>query len=146
MMIEQEVLMLAERFNAFIAGGEGRCRVARFAESVRNRTDRFLREYLRRTLPRIAAEIIDAEELWRWVETRFLPMVQPHLEELIRTVGKREIIAKLHLSQRVAEAVEKQRVEDFHDMITAIAAQHLGAIQVLGFFLGGLVGVFQLLR
>jgi len=30
-------------------------------------------------------------------------------------------------------------------MITNVAAQHLGAIQVLGFFLGGIVGLIQLL-
>ena len=51
---------------------------------------------------------------------------------------------KLDISRRIAEAVDKQDVKEFHSMINSIAAQHLGAIQVLGYFLGALVGAAQI--
>ena len=79
------------------------------------------------------------------MENDLLPAAKPKIEALIREQGKDKIIEKLNLSRRVSEAVEKQKVEDFHEMINSIAAQHLGAIQVLGYILGLIVGLTQLL-
>lgn len=39
----------------------------------------------------------------------------------------------------------RQDVREFHNMINSVAAEHLGAIQVLGFLLGAVIGLFQLL-
>lgn len=52
-------------------------------------------------------------------------------------------VEKLDLANRVAEAVRKQDVREFHGMINDLAAKHLVAIHVLGYFLGMLVGLVQ---
>ena len=67
------------------------------------------------------------------------------LERWIQENGQALIQEKLHISQRVQKAVERQDVEEFYQMISNVAAQHLGAIQVLGFILGGVVGLLELL-
>jgi len=92
----------------------------------------------------MTTKTIESEDLWNWVGNGLLPSAKPKLETLIKEQGKDKIVAKLNLSARVTEAVEKQDVKDFHDMINSIAAQHLGAIQVLGYFLGAIVGISQI--
>ena len=62
----------------------------------------------------------------------------------IKSTGKDIIIEKLNIAGRISEAVDKQEVAEFHSMINSIAAQHLGAIQVLGFFLVAIVGTAQI--
>ena len=44
-------------------------------------------------------------------------------------------MAKLDIFRKIAEVVDKQDVKEFYTMINSIAAQHLGSIQVLGYFL-----------
>ena len=55
------------------------------------------------------------------------------------------IIDNLNLSERIKTAIDNQDVRQFHRMINEITAEHLGAIQVLGFLLGILAGLLQLL-
>ena len=80
---------------------------------------------------------------WRLLSERSEPVLRPRIEAIVRVVGRREIIARLNLSERVSQAIERQKVEEFHDMINAVASQHLGAIQVLGYILGGVVGALM---
>ena len=46
---------------------------------------------------------------------------------------------------RIRDAVAPMDMREFHDMINEVAAQHLGAIQVLGYVLGAVVGALTLL-
>ncbi|MPN61068.1 hypothetical protein SDC9_208802 [bioreactor metagenome] len=111
---------------------------------ARRKLNVFLASYLHETLPALAGEVIESTSLWNWVESVLLPEIQPKLEYFIREHGRDQIVSRLQLSRRVTEAVEKQDVEEFHKMITSIAAEHLGAIQVLGYLLGAIVGTAQL--
>ena len=43
------------------------------------------------------------------------------------------------------EEIEKFEPREFHELVNSVAAENLGAIQVLGFILGGLIGVLMLL-
>ena len=49
------------------------------------------------------------------------------------------------MSERIENAINRQDVREFYRMINEISAQHLGAIQVLGFILGSIIGALQLL-
>jgi uncharacterized membrane protein YheB (UPF0754 family) len=60
------------------------------------------------------------------------------LENLIRTKGLPLIIEKLDIEGRIKKAVDAMDVEEFHGMVNEVSAQHLGAIQVLGYLLGAL--------
>ena len=45
----------------------------------------------------------------------------------------------------VKETMDKLDIKKVHEIIDDLAAQHLVAIQVLGFILGGAIGLLQLL-
>jgi uncharacterized membrane protein YheB (UPF0754 family) len=51
------------------------------------------------------------------------------------------IIEKLNVNGRIQTAVDEMDMAEFHDMINLVAAQHLGAIQVLGYILGAVAGI-----
>ena len=79
-----------------------------------------------------------------WIERDLAPMLEPYLRDMANGPLKDKIVAKLDLANRVADAVRKQDVREFHTMINNLAAKHLVAIQVLGYALGLLVGLVQL--
>lgn len=98
------------------------------------------------TLRMIGAEIDSlVESCVSWAEGDLVPMIEPQLLELANGPVKDMIVKKLDLANRVAEAVRKQDVREFHEMINSLAAKHLGAIQILGYFLGLVIGLVQFL-
>lgn len=143
-MVQDEMLVLGDKLNNWINSPDGTVKVDSFVNEVKNKLHSHLHEYLKTELPSIANEIIDSESLWNWIENDLLPSARPKLESLIHGEGKEQVIQKLNLANRIAESVKKQDVREFHNMINSIAAQHLGAIQVLGYFLGLIIGLTQL--
>ena len=119
--------------------------VENFREEMQEYLRAFLKNYLQESFPKWLKQIEDSPELWSWIQNGLMPSAQIELERWIQENGQALIQEKLHISQRVQKAVEKQDVEEFYEMITNVAAQHLGAIQVLGFILGGVVGLLELL-
>ena len=57
---------------------------------------------------------------------------------------KDALVGKLRLAERVEAAINAQDIARFHGMLNDLAAQHLSAIQVLGYVLGAIVGAIQL--
>lgn len=143
-MVREELGQLTERIHAWLRSPESAEKIDILVAELKGKITAVLRLYLSKTLPSMANQMIESRELWAWVENDLMASVKPRLEILIKRQGKRKVLEKLNLSDRVAEAIEKQDVKEFHDMINSIAAQHLGAIQVLGYFLGGIVGVAQI--
>ncbi|MDO5581287.1 MAG: DUF445 family protein [Planctomycetia bacterium] len=103
-----------------------------------------LKEYLHSFLPKVVHKTIASEILWNWLKETFLPGAKPKIESWVRENGKDLIIEKLNIAQRVQEAVDRQDLREFHGMINSVAKEHLGAIQVLGYLLGGIIGILQL--
>ncbi len=119
--------------------------VENFREEMQEYLRAFLKNYLQESFPKWLKQIEDSPELWSWIQNGLMPSAQVELERWIQENGQALIQEKLHISQRVQKAVEKQDVKEFYQMISNVAAQHLGAIQVLGFILGGIVGLVELL-
>ena len=143
-MFQEELLGMAEAFRDYIDNPQSHEQIEEIVNSLREKFKEFLMLYLREKLPATLSRILNSPELVVWVETSFLPRVQPRVEVLVRKFGADFIRNNLHISERVEEAIGKQDVMEFHGMINEIAAQHLGAIQVLGYLLGALVGLCQL--
>ena len=144
-MLRSEVDRLTNKISAYVKSPEGTAKMMSFMESIKQKLREHIHNYLQTELPKIADSIIDSPALWNFVENDLLPSAKPELERLIREQGKNQIISRLNLGERVADSVAKQDVREFHDMISSIAAQHLGAIQVLGWCLGLLVGIVQMI-
>jgi len=51
------------------------------------------------------------------------------------------VVGRLNVGQRIEEGINDLSVPEFHAMVNRLAAKHLCAIQVLGFVLGGLIGL-----
>ncbi len=144
-MIGDEIVSLGSDLGKWLETPEASAKLDVFRGKMQEKFRTFLAEYLRKSMPQWVEELLNSQSLWAWVENDLLSSAQNSVIAWIRTHGEEMIRGKLHISQRVQNAVEKQDVEEFYQMITHIAAQHLGAIQVLGFVLGGIVGLFQLL-
>jgi uncharacterized membrane protein YheB (UPF0754 family) len=60
---------------------------------------------------------------------------------MIREIGTKSIIEKLDIKRRVESAVNGMDMAEFHSMLNQVMAEHLGAIQVLGYLLGAIAGL-----
>jgi len=142
--IGEELVGLGAELQKWILGSESKPEFEAFRDEIQEKLRRFLENYLRESFPKWLDRIENSAELWSWVQFGLLPAAQKEVERWVQENGQTLIQEKLHISNRVQAAVEKQDVEDFYQMITNVAAEHLGAIQVLGFFLGGIVGLLEL--
>lgn len=143
-LIKEELLTLINRVEEWSKTEEGSAKVEDMVSRLREKITLMVREFLNEKLPVFAGSILDSDALWKWVENDLLPKAKPQIETFIKETGKTVIIEKLDISGRISDAVHKQNVEEFHSMINSVAAQHLGAIQVLGYFLGAIVGTAQI--
>ena len=142
--IKEELLNLINKIEEWTKTEEGSAKVELMLSNLKEKIVVMIREFLNEKIPALAASVLDSESLWQWIENELLPNAKPQIETFIKSTGKDIIIGKLNISGRVTDAVDKQDVEEFHSMINSIAAQHLGAIQVLGYFLGAIVGAAQI--
>ena len=65
---------------------------------------------------------------------------------MIREIGTTAIVEKLDVEGRVKKAVDGMDMAEFHGMLNEIMAEHLGAIQVLGYLLGALAGLLLVFK
>jgi len=144
-MIRDEIGRLAGKVDEWLKTPAGQEKLAAWTAEFRERFRAWLKAYLEENLPRITRQLLSSDSLWDWIEKTLLPSVEPKLRAFIAS-QKDAIIAKLDIRNRVTDAIDRQDVREFHEMIDSVSAQHLGAIQVLGYFLGLLVGLGQLLR
>ncbi len=143
-LIKAELLTLLNKVEEWANTDVGAAKVDAVVNNMKDKIITLIREFLQEKLPALAGSVLDSESLWQWIENELLPGAEPQIEAFIKTTGKTVIMEKLDISRRIAEAVDKQDVKEFHSMINSIAAQHLGAIQVLGYFLGAIVGTAQI--
>jgi len=140
-----EMANLGEEGKKWLDSPDSLDSLEKFRSELQEHLRVFLKEYLELQMPLWLTQIQESPELWQWVDAEVMPNARKMLEIWVQADGKKMIVEKLHLSKRIQEAVQKQDVEEFYLMITNVAAQQLGAIQVPGFFLGGIVGLIQLL-
>ncbi|MCR4820558.1 MAG: DUF445 family protein [Elusimicrobiales bacterium] len=143
-MIENELMSLSDKFSVWLSGEEAAASMACFISGMHGKIDAFLHEHLEEMIESLAGNLFDSPALWNWVEKEILPAAKEKAEELIRDKGKDEILKKLNLNQRISDEIDRQDVKGFHNMINEVAAQHLGAIQVIGWILGFFIGLLQL--
>lgn len=114
-----------------------------FLDQMHNGIHDLMRNYIQNHLPGQIHQLLHSEKLWQWVEEQLLPGIKPQLEQFLREKTP-ELLEKIDIQGMIAEAVDHQDIRKFHQMINDVAMEHLGAIQVLGFFLGALAGTLLL--
>ncbi|MDO4571679.1 MAG: DUF445 family protein [Planctomycetia bacterium] len=131
-----------ERFQRWMNSEESNEKLDQWAQEFRLKLSDALRLYLQDELPKLASGILMSPKLWNWINNDLLPTVRPQLEEMIREKAP-QLLEQVDFKKIVSDAIEGQNVREFHQMVNDVAAEHLGAIQVLGFFLGGIIGILQ---
>ena len=142
-MLEQNVTKICQQFNEWMKSPQATSKLGEFAANAKMKLNTKIAEYLKEAFPKTVRNALASEKLWDWFEKTALPTLSNMLSKYI-TEHRQDFIDQLRLSTRVEEAINRQDVAQFHRMINEIAAEHLGAIQVLGYFLGVIVGAFQL--
>ncbi len=139
--LRQTTTAIVQNVRAFLTSPSGSPRIEQFVTRLRTTFREYLSSWLQTNLPTLTESLVKSPELWSAVRG-FLRQFRPQMEEFIRTEGLPRILARLNISGRIREAVQRQDMRQFHQMVSEVTAQHLGAIQVLGFLLGALAGIF----
>ena len=137
--LRDELAGFVESFRSWLASPEGAERVGGFAGDLRARFKEYLRDYLRTNLAP-AARLLKSDATWEWV-AQAIQAIRPGVERMIREIGTKAIVEKLDVEGRVKSAVNAMDMAEFHEMLNQIMAEHLGAIQVLGYVLGAVAGL-----
>ena len=142
--LRDELLQFVRVARDYLKSDASRGKVGAFVEEIRSTFKDYVRSYLETNLADVTGRLLDSEALWSCV-MEMIPKFQPEIERLIRTEGMPLILEKLDIQGRIQSAVNKMDVAEFHGMINEVAAQHLGAIQVLGYLLGAAAGALTIM-
>lgn len=142
--LRDELMQFVKAVRDYLKSPEAQAKVGGFVADIRAKFKEYLRNYLETHFAETVGGILHSEQLWQWAAS-LIPRFRPELENLIRTKGSPLIIEKLDIEGRIKTAVDAMDVKEFHVMVNEVAAQHLGAIQVLGYLLGALAGGLLLL-
>ena len=141
-------IMLSQMFkrvDSWLEGSESDDGLDLLTNEIRNGLQEKGRALLQENVPSLIDQLIGYEPFWQWLDEKLLPTILPVIDKMLREKGHAVVMGKLRLAERVSEAVDRQDTRQFYEMINTLAAQHLGAIQVLGYLLGGIIGALQLL-
>ena len=141
-------IMLSQMFkrvDSWLEGSESDDAMDLLTKEIRDGLREKGRALLQENVPSLVDQLIGYEPFWTWLDEKLLLTMLPIVDRMIREKGHDVIMGKLRLAERVSEAVDRQDTRQFYEMINTLAAQHLGAIQVLGYLLGGIIGALQLL-
>lgn len=139
--IKAEIENIIANAEEWLASENGVRQIRKLVDFSRQRINEYIADWLRSDFRKLVGGAIRSESIWMYVRNKLIPEIRPSLEVWLKGPGKDLVLSKLNLSERIATAVDKLSVEEFHERVNTIAAQHLGAIQVLGYFLGAIVGM-----
>ncbi len=142
-LVREELLHVVSQIKDQLASPQGRNKLNSFLQELKIDLKGNLAVWLQDSLPKMIRRAIESPGLKNWIEEKLIPASRPKLESWLKANGKEFIINRLNIAGRVQEAVDKQDVREFHQMINRLAANHLSAIQVLGYLLGAIIGAVQ---
>ncbi len=137
--LRDELLQFVGAVRAYLKSPEAQAKVGVFATDIRAKFKSYVRTYLETHFAVTVSGILRSDQLWQWAAS-LIPRFRPELENLIRTKGLPLIMERLDIKRRVESAVNGMDMAEFHGMLNQVMAEHLGAIQVLGYLLGALAG------
>ena len=110
---------------------------SRASDALASEAPRFLEEHL----PSIANELLDNNALWEWFSHDMLPNAKPHIQMYVESDKFMKIVREnIDIAGRVESSMSKMDIKALHKMVNSVADDQLGAIQVLGYFLGVVIG------
>jgi len=102
-------------------------------------------DFLKNQLPESVDRLLDSPALWRWLLEDALPKSKPYVISWLESDAAKYIAQEIDFASLIEDELNKIPVEYMHTMSERVAGQELGAIQVLGFLIGGVVGTLYAL-
>ena len=143
-MLKGKLVLLGEKATEWMQGEEGQKAVGGFAAEIKGKARSALSQYVEEAIPKLVGNALDSPKLWVWVEEKAIPSLRKRLSDYIAANGD-EMLASFDLPGCIEKEVNALSMPDFHAMLDRLMAQHLSAIQVLGYVLGAIVGALQCL-
>lgn len=89
----------------------------------------------------------DDEAFWNGLGEKIAPRLESPINDALRGMTKEQFASFFgegHLvAENVRDTIMRMPLLDFYSMLDDVMAEHLGAIQVFGFILGGTIGYIQ---
>lgn len=142
-MFRDKLVLVGEKAGEWMRSEQGRAKLEGFTGELKRKCNGYAAQYVHETLPKLISQAFASEKLWTWVKQTALPNAKDRLLAYL-SENKDTLVEKLRLAERVERAINAQDIARFHKMLNDLAAQHLSAIQVLGYVLGAIVGAIQL--
>ncbi|MBR0458545.1 MAG: DUF445 family protein [Victivallales bacterium] len=142
-LLREKIGQFGEFLQKWLQSPEGQLKLREVSSYSKGRLAERLQLYLRGLLPEVVHQATASPALWNWLEQEGLPSLRTQIISFVQE-NRETIIERLNIAQRIENAINQQDIRQFHRMVDHVAAQHLGAIQVLGYFLGALIGFFNL--
>ena len=101
--------------------------------------------FLKDQLPEIVDRLLDSPALWRWLLEEALPKSKTYVVRWLESEAAKIIAHKIDFASVIEEELNNIPVEYMHTMVERVAGHALGAIRVLGFLIGAVVGTFYAL-
>lgn len=130
---------LGEEGHEWLTEGDGMEKVTQvIQEAMSHHGGEGLQQALRGCVETVASD----DTLWFWLRSTMLPLVATGLRDWLGSESGQDVLRDLlDMKGRIQSAVEAMNVREFHAMILRVVEEHLGAIQVLGYVLGGVAGL-----
>ena len=139
MAISRELAVLIEEIPQYLRSKEESGELENFLKDKRSQLEEYFRSFVRDKVPGMVEEFLRRDEVWQLLEQRMLPAVQSFVLEQLEE--KQELIVeKLELKKQIESSVLGLNMREMHEMINEVSGEHLLAIQVLGYVLGGICG------
>jgi len=138
--VSGELLTLTRRLQEYLRSPGSAEQVKVFLAEHRENAERFMRDYLAENIPLMADSWLKKEEFWNAVEKQLLPLVQAFILHRLK-YEKEAIIRKFDFPGKIENSVVSMNMAELHSMINQVSGEHLTALQLLGYLLGGLAGL-----
>ena len=138
--IKEEVVRTAELIRKWIDSEEAKRPLNSFLITSKAYIEQFLHSYIQNEVPLMINKLLNSDELIKWFKENAMPSMQKKLTIWLESDGCKLILENFNIRRRILEAVDRQDVREFQNMIDNVASEHLGTIQVLGYVLGLIFG------
>ena len=138
-MVKVELSALEERLKAYVLSEEMEADLARLKNVYAAEAASVCKAILTENLPGWLETALAQEEVWQVVQGELIPAVHSFLLHQIKR-NQENLAAGLDLPGRIEKAILDQKPEDIHALVNRVSGEHLVALQLLGFLLGGIAG------
>ena len=139
-MVRGELSAMEEKLKTYVFSPEMESDLAEVKRIYMNKIISACETELAKKLPELLESVLEMEEVWRVVREEVLPAVKGFLLHQIKR-NRDAIAAGLDLKGRIEKAIRDQSPEDIHTLVNRVSGEHLVALQLLGFLLGGIAGI-----